>query len=476
MGRAFPVIPWQIGHLVITLVLLVGAGTASSQADPRCIGCHDLGPDSPAHRLMEGSHGGDAGGTANPRYCESCHGPSDNHAQAPTQVSPDTSYGPRWTASSAAQDGSCLACHEENTAVHWRHALHMLNNVTCVTCHDVHAGGDKVLFPEQQADVCTICHKAQKQGIHGMEEAAALDPPCADCHNPHDHESAESRMLENQSIGCSGCHDQVDIAGSEKARRYHRVMSQPDRTCVECHQGIAHAPASSATAFAATPVTSKEVTLFYPGQAHSEWLLQQHPGSQPLRQGASCRQCHRGEEARMGLIQAGGFEPAHRNVQVSFARDEDSIRMILEWRGERDETDIALMWGTPQSGAPFNRGGCFAACHSDLPGMSRDRGQQMDKYLPASRLQQRSPGSPSAVRDKEELAQMLAAGQFAVLWRVRLNSGIAEAATLLDGHRVVAAGLATGRPDKGLHQLPEWTMGRENASGPESYARTTGEI
>jgi predicted CXXCH cytochrome family protein len=385
---------------------------------------------------MEGSHGGDVGGSGNVRGCPACHGPSENHLADPTQNSPDVSFGPRWGAGAAAQDTACLACHEENTAVHWRHALHMLNNVTCITCHDIHAEGDKVLFPDRQAGVCTICHKAQKAGIHGNENPGGLDPACSDCHNPHDHESAKSQMLKNDSLGCRSCHDLARMAESDtvsdSAVNYHRVMSQPNRTCVECHKGIAHVAADAVTAFLPTAVNSGRVTLFYPGGADSEWLLHNHPGSQPLRQGAGCRQCHRGEEANLGHSRAGHFEPAYRDVQVDFDGDEDSIRMVLQWRGERDETDIALMWGKRSSGPAFSRGGCFAACHSDLPGMSRDRGQQTGKYLPASRSQQRSLGKPAIVKDATSLDQMMAEGQFAVLWRINLNTGIAEAATVLD--------------------------------------------
>jgi predicted CXXCH cytochrome family protein len=430
--------------LLITLGLLAVAWTtpATSQessinaASQQCMGCHDFGPESPAHKLMEGSHGGDAGGTANEQGCAACHGSSVNHASAPTRVSPDVSFGPRWSASTADQDKPCLECHEENVAAHWKDSLHMFNNLSCVTCHDVHTGGDKVLFPAQQPNVCTVCHKAQKQGVHGMEDVVDFNPACSSCHNPHDHESAETAMLENGSMGCRGCHDLVRMAGSnkisDKAKQYHQLMSRPERTCVECHGGIAHAGTDSVTAFAPTAVTRGHVTLFYPGHADSEWLLQQHPGSQPLRQGTNCRQCHRGEEADMGRSRAGDFEPAHREIELSFIRDKDSIRMVLSWRGERDETDIALMWGTRSSNSAFSRGGCFAACHSDLPGMSRDRGQQTGKYLWASRVQQQGLGKPAIVKDAGELEKMMAAGRFAVLWRIQLNSGKAEAATLLD--------------------------------------------
>ena len=170
-----------------TLLLLVAASTALAQSAPdyspegvkQCLSCHDFGPESPVHNVMAGSHGtsGEAADMAGRRGCEDCHGPSAAHTQAPTRTSPQVSFGPRWTATSAAQDSQCLACHETNIATHWQDSLHMVNNLTCVTCHDIHAQQDKVLFPRQQAEVCTVCHKVQKQGIHGMEKRAARNPP-----------------------------------------------------------------------------------------------------------------------------------------------------------------------------------------------------------------------------------------------------------------------------------------------------------
>lgn len=403
----------------------------------QCMTCHEFGPESPAHKLEYGSHGTTVGREKDRHGCESCHGPSASHAGAPIQVSPAVSFGPRWTASPAAQDKSCLACHADNIAKHWQDSLHMLNNLTCITCHDIHTGGDKVLFPAQQADVCTICHKAQKTGVHGLEDLAPRNPSCATCHNPHDHESAESRMVHNQSEGCRSCHDLVEMASSEgaseKAKIYHKIMGKPDRICLECHQDLAHTPAEGVTALEPTAVSSGHVSLFYPGMADAEWLLGEHPGSQPLYQGRNCRQCHRGEEAALGKSQVGNSKlVAHRDIAVSFDKDQDSIRMVLKWQGDHDDSDIALMWGSQRTSAGFQRGGCFAACHNDLPGMSRDRGQQTDKYLFSSRLQQQGIGRPPIQRDDSELKAMMAQGEFAVLWRIRLDSGETQAATLLD--------------------------------------------
>jgi predicted CXXCH cytochrome family protein len=426
-----------VGILLTATAVLAQTEDSAVVADTAlCLDCHDFGSDSPVHAVLSGSHGisGDAVDMAGRSGCPDCHGTSTDHAQAPNRVPPDVSFGPRWSATPAAQDGQCLACHEENVARNWKNALHMLNNLTCITCHDVMSWQDKVLFEEEQAKVCTICHKNQKQGIHGLKDMVSDNPPCSDCHNPHDHESAEAEMRDNDSLGCRHCHDPDGLpaiySASEKAKNYHKVMAEPDHTCLDCHRGISHVAADSGPATPPIPVTTKNITLFYPGMADSDWLLRDHPGSQPLRQGRNCQQCHRGEEATMGQIQASGVEPAFRHIQVSFSGDDHNLRVSLSWQGPADDTSIALMWGGGGS-EEFRRGGCFAACHSDLPGMSRDRGDKTTKYLWASRTLQQRPGQPSPRKDSSELEQLTAAGEFVEVWQVDLETGRLRQATLL---------------------------------------------
>ena len=156
----------------------------------KCRECHDFAPADHVERLLMGSHGISAEAGFE-HGCEDCHGPSAAHAEAPRNISPANSFGPRWASSSAARDSACLACHERDTAKNWQHALHMHNELTCVTCHDIHSEGDTVLLPEQQASVCTTCHKAQKKGIHELGGELSEEPPCSSCHNPHNHETAE---------------------------------------------------------------------------------------------------------------------------------------------------------------------------------------------------------------------------------------------------------------------------------------------
>ena len=410
--------------LTLGLSLLLGTSLSASASEV-CLSCHDFGPESPVHSMLEGKHGDADEG------CASCHGTSTTHTQRPTMVAPDTSFGPRWSATVSVQDGRCLACHADNVAKHWEDALHMWNKLTCVTCHDMHTRDDKALNPHTQADVCTICHKVQKDGIHALADLTSDNPACTTCHNPHGDHSPVGMMLANRSEGCRTCHNLVAMQDqssvSEKARSYHKVMAQRDRTCLDCHIGLAHGPAGAVEPFIPLATSSGNVTLFYPGQSDVDWILSEHPGAQPFRQGSNCQQCHRGEEASMGAS-LGSAKPAFRELDISFREDGESLMLSLNWEGDRDDADVAIMWGDDGNQA-FRRGGCWAACHSDMPGMSRDRGLELGKYLSISRQQQQSIGRPPLVKDSAALKQLMSDGNFVEMWRIKLTGGGAEAST-----------------------------------------------
>lgn len=419
--------------LLAAMLALPGRAAATDPAE--CLDCHDYGDDSPVHRVLAGAHGLDAESTGG-RGCLACHGDSPTHRAAPQRNAPDVSFGPRWSSSAGDQDAACLACHEENVARNWRHALHMYNNLTCVTCHDMHEEEDRVQVADTQAQVCETCHKVQKQGIHGMERRKEANPPCSTCHNPHDHEDAQATLLATASEGCITCHDLARMAESrwvsDKARRYHRAMDNPQRTCVDCHEGIAHAPADSAPPMHPQAVSSARVTLFYPGMTDSTWLLHDHPGSQPLRQGANCRQCHRGDEAQMGEILADGrASPASRAIDVAVAQVDQALAITLSWEGPADDAQLSLLWADRSVDA-LARGGCFAACHSDMPGMRDDRGRVSQKYLALSRRQQQQVGRPAIVADPASLDALAAAGKLAEIWRLDLARGTLDVARVLD--------------------------------------------
>lgn len=348
------------GLALAALVLLLPHTLNSAETDRHaliasCLECHSSAVDAPAGQVLLGSHGIAGDDLEGRRGCLDCHGESAAHIARPETQAPDVSFGPRWTTNAAAQDTPCLACHEDDTARNWRHALHMVNNVTCITCHDIHAEQDRILVPDQQAAVCTTCHKAQKSGIHDLGRGTAGDPPCSLCHNPHNHESAQPQMRANDSAGCMACH-------APTMEQAHEAPAQGAGDCLDCHQGIAHAAEDSAPPLQPIAVRGRGVTLFYPGHASRQWLLRDHPGSQPLRQGTDCQRCHRGDEADIGAAMAPGLEPSSRVVGIAFSSTDETLHIELNWSGSREDRQIALMWGGPGN-TEFTRGGCFAACH-----------------------------------------------------------------------------------------------------------------
>ncbi len=398
----------------------------SAGGTAQCSGCHDLGDHSPVQFMLQNAHG-DKNKPATPmaeKGCESCHGPSAAHTQSPTRVKPGISFGPKWTSSIAEQNAVCESCHQKNVAKGWQQGVHHREHLTCVTCHDLHTD-DKVLI-DAQAEVCTVCHKEQKTGIHHLAQSLDKIPPCAQCHNPHQNPAPQVTLLANRSEGCRGCHDlkamQNDAKVSEAAKTYHKAMARTDRTCIDCHREVAHVALDQMPAPVVGDKPASSITLFYPGKTNFDWINTSHPGAQPFRQGRNCSQCHSGEQAAMGRNLAGDDRTAFVEAQLDFKVQGKQLLVTLRWKGTPDDSDVALMLDDG-SDEEFTRAGCWATCHEDLPGMERNRGKPITKYLSASLQQQREVGRFAVAFDDATLAAMAAKGHYVELWRANLAGG-----------------------------------------------------
>ncbi|MEJ2108601.1 MAG: cytochrome c3 family protein [Acidobacteriota bacterium] len=89
-----------------------------------------------------------------------------------------------------------------------------LGNSRCTGCHDAHASNIDKRLPEFS---------------HGPYDARL----CSDCHaDPVD---GEVRLVaENINALCYGCHEEVQMR-IEGAQSSHKLLSESDRSCVECH-------------------------------------------------------------------------------------------------------------------------------------------------------------------------------------------------------------------------------------------------
>jgi Ethylbenzene dehydrogenase len=106
---------------------------------------------------------------------------------------------------------------------------------------------------------------------------------------------------------------------------------------------------SAGSALAADPrsigwsrIPEKSVTLFYPGQSTSDWLIgPAHPGAKPVEQGLACRTCHEGSEQDRGneIVKGGALEPTpipgkngaiELNTQA--AHDAEYVYFRFQWK------------------------------------------------------------------------------------------------------------------------------------------------
>ena len=132
---------------------------------------------------------------------------------------------------------------------------------------------------------CTSCHEMYAQPYQALQQTAhynnrsGVRPICSDCHVQHEFipkmirkmEAARevwghltgrvdtpekymahldemkareiARLKASDSATCRNCHDvaRMDMnQQSEKARFYHAAMTEKNKTCIDCHQGIAH--------------------------------------------------------------------------------------------------------------------------------------------------------------------------------------------------------------------------------------------
>jgi cytochrome c-type protein NapC len=132
----------------------------------------------------------------------------------------------------------CISCHEmnDNNFAEYSHTIHARNRTgvkaICSDCHVPHEFVDTMVRKFQAA--CDIYHHLlgtvdtkEKFEEHRLELAKRV----------------WRRMKETDSRECRNCHD-VTAMDPEKqgrtAQKQHKKLADGNRTCIDCHFGIAH--------------------------------------------------------------------------------------------------------------------------------------------------------------------------------------------------------------------------------------------
>lgn len=208
-----------------------------------------------------------------------------------------------------------------------------------------------------------------------------------------------------------------------------------------------HTLALALLAFAAGTTHAETVTLFQPGQSAWEWLLvpSKHDGGKRMRENKDCLFCHAGEEQVIGnaIVAGHAVEPEPIAGMAGY------VEMTIEASYDDENLYLSACWTAPTSTSPWGDedaeqmltfalgteavnvvpiAGCWAACHTDLPGMPDAADPPLTKYLPGSRNKMTATGGGSDIRAPADLAVQLAEGKYMEYWQLELQNGSVTAA------------------------------------------------
>ncbi len=261
-------------------------------------------------------------------------------------------------------------------------------------------------------------------------------------------------------------------AAKQKARAAKKAAKEAEKARIK--KAVAAALAGGgAAAGAATSggvagldwgdVPTREINIFYPGQASMEWALtgKNHGGARAFtKAGDRCFDCHDKEAHEMGPRIIGGTHenvdeptviPGKRGaipVQVQAAHNGKSLYLRFQWEAS-DHTPAPFVDGGKMDPAnPIKlsvmlasddvkyaaQAGCWGTCHHDLNGMPHHpEGKDVTKYLTESRTKIEIKGRRGKMRggwDKRksdaEIQSELNAGHFMDLLRVKSGDGKTE--------------------------------------------------
>lgn len=159
--------------------------------------------------------------------CEACHGAGSAHVDGGGDVSLITN--PKKLAAAATAD-LCLTCHKEKALTMWKTGSHATNDVSCVTCHNIHDTTDRKNLAKGGTDTCTSCHKQQKADMrlashHPVPEGKMT---CVSCHNPHG--GVEGNLkADSRNETCNKCH-------GDKSGPFAYEHPPVSDDCMNCHK------------------------------------------------------------------------------------------------------------------------------------------------------------------------------------------------------------------------------------------------
>jgi DmsE family decaheme c-type cytochrome len=206
----------------------VAAPASGFAGEETCLTCHE--------EKTKGNHEGPHARVQDPRSpaagkgCESCHGPGQAHVDGggdKTKIKNPATMAPREV------NEACATCHNRSNHTEWAGSKHDARNLSCTTCHSVHAPKSEKaqLKTETQQETCVQCHRKEVNKIHKSSHMPVLEGKmeCSTCHNAHGSQNVKM-LKEGTSIteACATCH-------AEKRGPFLWEHAVGRENCVTCH-------------------------------------------------------------------------------------------------------------------------------------------------------------------------------------------------------------------------------------------------
>ncbi len=236
-GLASPALPENITAENTAAVKESEHHAFSKKGADSCLKCHDEDSVYPVLDIFKTAHArkGDPRTPFANQQCESCHGPSGEHAgrvRPGEERPPPPAFGPHSSASASEQNANCLSCHQDHGRMGWTNSAHESADQLCSSCHVVHRAHDPVLDTATQAEQCYDCHEqvrhqAMQLSAHPIRQAQMT---CSDCHDVHGGMAADA-LLKRATLNetCYGCH-------AEKRGPFLWEHAPASEDCSSCHQ------------------------------------------------------------------------------------------------------------------------------------------------------------------------------------------------------------------------------------------------
>ncbi len=135
------------------------AAKYSRRGADTCLKCHDEESEFPVFSIFKTKHAvrADKRTPFAKLQCEACHGPIGEHGKMMLRKgekrAPIINFGAKSAVPFEQQNELCLGCHATDGRIGWKGSSHHQVDVTCTSCHKIHAPRDRVLVKNEQPEV-----------------------------------------------------------------------------------------------------------------------------------------------------------------------------------------------------------------------------------------------------------------------------------------------------------------------------------